>query len=348
MKRMKKPILSIILILFLGMVSSVSVLATDSDSDFPFTDVYPTDSYYEAVKWAYENGITSGTAPDKFSPNSTCTRGQVVTFLWNLNGKPDASDISNPFDDVAENKYFYTAVLWAYSKGIVSGMTETTFSPESTCTKEQIIAMLYRNYGSPNVRHGQIRVNASEWAEDYVVWAEAEGICNQIEGAAECPRAEIVSYMYNSVNAKLHTPMEMEIYYHEGPNTRPGISYDMTVASGFRRIQCKDCDFYIQRDYNGEKSGSGVMLNIESGGFYVFIDGDFYQITVDNGIMYANGHEIGTFSYLIAESDYVILWYDDCITFDDLPSSFPVYHHTGKGWQEAFDEIHNWWGKPDQ
>ena len=139
---MKKPILSIILILFLGMVSSVSVLATDSDSDFPFTDVYPTDSYYEAVKWAYENGIAKGITPTTFGPNATVTRAQTVTFLYRLAGSPDGG--SHPFTDVPADAYFAGAVNWAVEQSITNGVTATEFAPDNDCTRAHIVTFLFR------------------------------------------------------------------------------------------------------------------------------------------------------------------------------------------------------------
>ena len=109
----------------------------------PFTDVKKSDYYYDAVIWAVENGITSGTSATKFSPNATCTRGQVVTFLWRAEGEPDASG-TNPFSDVKSSDYFYKAVLWAVEEGITAGTSATKFSPNAACTRGQIVTFLYR------------------------------------------------------------------------------------------------------------------------------------------------------------------------------------------------------------
>ena len=94
--------------------------------------------------WAVENEITSGTSSNTFSPNDTCTRGQIVTFLWRSSGKPAPTKTSNPFKDVKSGDYFYDAVLWAVGKKITLGTDETHFSPNSTCTRGQVVTFLYR------------------------------------------------------------------------------------------------------------------------------------------------------------------------------------------------------------
>ena len=109
----------------------------------PFSDVKPSDYYYNAVLWAVEKGITNGTSPTTFSPNSPCTRGQVVTFLWRYAGMPKTSG-SNPFSDVKTGEYYYDAVLWASGKNVTNGTSPTTFSPNNTCTRGQIVTFLYR------------------------------------------------------------------------------------------------------------------------------------------------------------------------------------------------------------
>lgn len=116
---------------------------TPTTTENPFTDV-PDNAYYsDAVLWAVENGITSGTSANKFSPDQTCTRGQVVTFLQRLaNGK--ASTKTNPFSDVSDNSYYHDAVLWANEKNITKGTSAKTFSPEQNCTRIQVVTFLYR------------------------------------------------------------------------------------------------------------------------------------------------------------------------------------------------------------
>ena len=114
-------------------------------TDNPFRDVSSGDYFYKAVLWAVEKGITDGTSATTFSPNDACTRGQVVTFQHRANGSPAAQNASNPFRDVARGAYYYDAVLWAVGQKITDGTSDTTFSPDATCTRGQIVTFLYRD-----------------------------------------------------------------------------------------------------------------------------------------------------------------------------------------------------------
>lgn len=113
----------------------------------PFVDLKTDAYYYEAVLWAVENGITKGTSAITFSPNTSCTRGQVVTFLYRFENRPASSSVTNPFIDVKSGAYYYDAVLWAvnHTPQITNGTSITTFSPEQTCTRGQIVTFLYRD-----------------------------------------------------------------------------------------------------------------------------------------------------------------------------------------------------------
>ena len=111
-----------------------------------FVDVPADAYYYDAVLWAAENGITGGTDAVHFSPNATCTRAQIVTFLWRSQKSP-ASGSVNPFTDVAADAYYANAVLWAAENGVTSGTTGTTFSPNDNCTRAQIVTFLFRCLG---------------------------------------------------------------------------------------------------------------------------------------------------------------------------------------------------------
>ena len=113
-------------------------------TDNPFTDVKSSDYFYKAVLWAVEKGITDGTSATTFSPADPCTRAHVVTFLWRAENKPAAGS-NNPFTDVARGQYYYDAVLWAVSKAITDGTSDTTFSPTDPCTRGQIVTFLYRD-----------------------------------------------------------------------------------------------------------------------------------------------------------------------------------------------------------
>ena len=111
----------------------------------PFADVKENEYYYNAVLWAVEQGITAGTSLTAFSPNATCTRAQIVTFLWRFAGQPEPSTASNPFQDVSAQAYYAKAVLWAAENAVTSGTSNTTFSPDATCTRAQVVTFLYRD-----------------------------------------------------------------------------------------------------------------------------------------------------------------------------------------------------------
>ena len=108
----------------------------------PFTDVHTSDYYYDAVLWAVQNGITTGTSATTFSPDATVTRAQVVTFLWRANGQPAAGN--SGFVDVSSNAYYAKAVAWASQHNITSGAGNGKFSPNAVCTRAQIVTFLYR------------------------------------------------------------------------------------------------------------------------------------------------------------------------------------------------------------
>ena len=110
----------------------------------PFKDVAKGQYYYDAVLWAVEKEITNGTSKDTFDPEKTCTRAQIVTFLWRYAGKPAPTKTSNPFTDVTAGQYYTDAVLWAVEKEITKGTSANKFSPNDTCTRAQIVTFLYR------------------------------------------------------------------------------------------------------------------------------------------------------------------------------------------------------------
>lgn len=114
-------------------------------TDNPFTDVKSGTYYYKAVLWAAEKKITSGTSETTFSPDSTCTRAQIVTFLWRFEGTPAATATRNPFQDVKAGAYYEKAVLWASEAKVTTGTSATTFSPDAICTRAQVVTFLYRD-----------------------------------------------------------------------------------------------------------------------------------------------------------------------------------------------------------
>ncbi len=169
-----------------------------------FIDVTdPSAYYYNAVYWARDNGITTGRTPTIFDPYGSCTRGQIVTFLWRMMGEPSPASSSNPFTDVKPGDYFYNAVLWAYHRGITTGKTATTFLPYSPCTREQCVTFLWRTAGKPGSGGGNPfkDVKAGTYYYDAVRWAVANGITTgrtaTVFGVGQtCTRAQIVTFLY--------------------------------------------------------------------------------------------------------------------------------------------------------
>ena len=172
----------------------------------PFTDV-PAGSYYEdAVIWAVDKGITTGTDATHFSPDGICTRAQAVTFLWRAAGSPAAKSAVMPFTDVKAGSYCYDAVLWAVEQGITKGTSETMFSPDATCTRAQIVTFLWRSQKSPaaGTANPFTDVKASAYYADAVLWAVKEDVTKGTTNTtfspdATCTRAQIVTFIYRSV-----------------------------------------------------------------------------------------------------------------------------------------------------
>lgn len=175
------------------------------DETISFIDVSASAYYYDAVKWAVEKGITSGTSAPTFSPNANCTRAQMVTFLWRAAGSPKAAG-SNPFTDVDSGAYYYDAVMWAVEKGITSGTSATTFAPDATVTRGQTVTFLYRANNSPAVTGANpfTDVAADAFCNAAVQWAAQEGITSgtsatTFEPGSACTRAQIVTFMFRDM-----------------------------------------------------------------------------------------------------------------------------------------------------
>ena len=168
-----------------------------------YADVDEQSYYYDALLWALDAGITEGTGESSFSPEASCTRAQMVTFLWRAAGSPKAADMANPFTDVSEEDYYYDAVLWAVSQGITQGTAADTFSPDAECTRGQMAAFLYRFDGEDPVSGDMAfeDVDADSYYSEAVLWAAQENITNGTGEAtfspdANCTRAQIVTFLY--------------------------------------------------------------------------------------------------------------------------------------------------------
>lgn len=169
-----------------------------------FGDVSTSAYYYDAVAWAVENGVTGGTSATTFSPNAACTRAQAVTFLWRAAGSPAPKSSVNPFADISASAYYYDAVLWAVERGITAGTSATTFSPDATCTRAQIVTFLYRAVGTTTSGTNPfVDVADNAYYAAAVKWAVAEGVtagtsASTFSPDASCTRGQIVTFLYRA------------------------------------------------------------------------------------------------------------------------------------------------------
>ena len=168
-----------------------------------FADVSPESFCYDAVLWATETGIVSGTTETTFSPKEPCTAAQAVTFLWRAAGSPEPSSTESPFTDLAPDAYYYKAVLWAAERDITMGTTESTFSPDKTVSRSQFITLLYRTFGGAERVEQQPfeDVPADAYYRDAVAWAYSKGVTRGVTDTAfqplrSCDRGQIVTFLY--------------------------------------------------------------------------------------------------------------------------------------------------------
>lgn len=166
----------------------------------PFTDVKPTDYFYDPVGWAVTKGITVGTSNTTFSPHATCTHAQILTFLWRANGSPEPT-VACPYSNVKTTDYFYKAVAWAYQNGMVSG---STFNPHDPCTRSQTMVYLWKLAGKPTASAcGFVDVPSTADYYDAVNWGVYKGITSGTSATtftpdSTCTRAQIVTFLWRA------------------------------------------------------------------------------------------------------------------------------------------------------
>lgn len=169
----------------------------------PFADVSTVAYYYEAVKWAAENNITGGIGNGLFGPELTCSRGQIVTFLWRAAGSPEPTALST-FTDVAADAYYAKAVAWAVENGVTNGTSATTFSPDDSCTRGQAVTFLWRTLGQLAGDTASFSdVPADSYFAQAVAWAAANGVTtgvgnNLFAPGGDCTRAQIVTFLWRA------------------------------------------------------------------------------------------------------------------------------------------------------
>ena len=173
-----------------------------------FYDVPNGAYFYEAVKWAVKNGITTGVGNDLFAPEQPCTRAQIVTFLWRAAGSPEPKGTASGMTDVVSGSYYEKAVAWAIENGITTGTTTSTFSPDATCTRAQSVTFLHRALkGTASGSTNFTDVASDAFYADAVNWAVANNVTNGTSNTtfspnADCTRAEIVTFLYRAYQGK--------------------------------------------------------------------------------------------------------------------------------------------------
>ena len=171
-----------------------------------FYDVPNNAYFYEAVKWAVENGITTGVGNDLFAPEQPCTRAQIVTFLWRAAGSPEPKGAASGMTDVVSGSYYEKAVAWAIENGITTGTTTSTFSPDVTCTRAQAVTFLARALKAKAASTAEFSdVPTDSYFADAVAWAAANGVTEGIGGGLfgsdnDCTRGQIVTFLYRAYN----------------------------------------------------------------------------------------------------------------------------------------------------
>lgn len=176
------------------------------ENALPFVDVPKDSFYYDAVAWAVDMGITTGTDAEHFSPNAMCQRAAVVTFLWRAVGSPSQGTASMPFVDVVEGSFYEDAVLWAAAHGVTSGTDANHFSPFAACNRAQVVTFLWRTMGCPKPRQLDVPftdVEPDSWYAPAVAWAVEHGITAGMSAEHfgvnnTCNRAQIVTFLYKT------------------------------------------------------------------------------------------------------------------------------------------------------
>ena len=172
-----------------------------------FTDVKEGAYYVDAVNWAVDKKVTSGKTETTFAPNDSCTRAQAVTFLWRAAGSPEPTASEMTFIDVKADSYYDKAVLWAVENKITSGMSDTLFAPDATCSRSQIVTFLYRMQNSPESKAENpfTDVKADAYYANAVLWAVENGVttgasATTFDPAGDCTRGQIVTFLYRCLS----------------------------------------------------------------------------------------------------------------------------------------------------
>ena len=190
----------------MGTCKKCGLIGVEQEVPPIFSDVTADAFYSQPLDYCHAKGWVSGITEDTFAPNNACVRAQVVTFLWRAAGCPEPAAEENPFLDVAQTDFYYSAVLWAVENGITNGTDEEHFSPMGVCNRAQVVTFLWRACGQPEseaTEHPFTDVQAESWYEQPVLWAVENGITSGMTATAfgptaNCNRAQIVTFLYRA------------------------------------------------------------------------------------------------------------------------------------------------------
>lgn len=299
----------------------------------PFTDVEEGKYYYEPVLWAVENGITNGMTPDSFEPDRTCTRAQIVTFIWRAYGSPDPEATESQFTDVVSGSFYEKAVLWAVENGITSGTTATTFDPGKECTREQTVTFLWRAEGKPvqSINTNPFTdINPNRYAYKAILWAVEEGITNGMtpttfEPSKQCTRGQVVTFLSRAVKDKL--PVAEQYVYELAPGETVYVenlafNEDVTIYGDEAMIVFVNCEFN-EDIINTSQAGTRVfLLGSEVNGICYLANGKKEAVLEDDlpKIMSDTPIEVvceDCYGVAVALGDFEIVFNNEIYTIED-------------------------------
>ena len=239
--------------------------AAESDDDSgEFADVSMSAYYADAVAWATLNNITNGTGANSFSPGKTCTRGQIVTFLWRAKGSPHPVSARNSFTDVPADAYYADAVQWAVENNVTNGLTKTTFGPSRTCTRGQIVTFLWRAEGMPGTggQNTFTDVDNNAYYASAVIWAVQHGITNgtstsKFSPSQSCTRGQVVTFLFRSTVNGSTLPGQHNHSLKLSREAAPTCTENGSIAYWY----CTACGkLFSHKDVNKEISASSVVI----------------------------------------------------------------------------------------
>ena len=309
-----------------------------------FSDVAEGSFYYDAVYWAMDKKVTSGTTDATFSPDSGCTRAQAVTFLWRINGAP-ANGAAHPFTDVPAGEYYAAAVRWAYQNGIVRGTSATTFSPDSVCTRGQIISMIWRcRRPAATQPSGFYDVIPGSYYYIPVKWAVAAGVTKGTGGGAfspnsVCTRAEIVTMLHRCDAGKhaIYDP-NAAVPYPRAAALLDIIGWDLKAAF----------DWSTRLTYYRDNIDISAGAEVLSDYGFTYLKGDcyvyaatFYTMAIDMGydahmvwgyVPSSDGSR-ATHAWTEINMDGTIYVFDSNFTFRTHRSGYMIYYGMTGTWR---------------